>query len=471
MEKVGILVVSYGSRESAIIDALKRSENYLVKLYIADRQRNPFNEKLAFKHAIIPDLNSKDICKFAKTNENELDFVFVGPEKPIIEGLRDLIEQRTNIPVLSPTKDNAIEGSKIEQRMLFKEFAPESNPRFMIFNPKDYMNKEAVKKDVYSWLDQLDNQAVVKPDKPTAGKGVGVWGDHFFTREQLFDHFLSNFQYGSVLIEEKIDGEESSFQIFSDGKHIIPLPSVRDYKRAFNGDKGPNTGGMGSYKDISDHLPFLTSKDRDNEISLACRIFNKWKEKIGDNSALRGVPLYLAFMHSKHGIKILENNSRPGDPEIMNILPLIKDDFVDICFGMINQTLKNIKFKKAASVLTYKVPPNYGGYIKTFPELVNKKTINGPIDLSKVNSLMEKNHNRIRVYPGSMEIRDSEIFALRSRAVAVLGIGNTIEEARQISLEGINAINGGALWNRIDIASKEHIQKSIDRMNLLRSNA
>lgn len=470
MEKVGILVVSYGSREAAIVDVLTRSQNYDVELFIADKQRNPFNLKRARKHVVIPDLNSKDICKFAETNKTEIDFVIVGPEKPIIEGLRDLIEETLNIPVLCPKQKNAIEDSKIKQRLLFKEIAPESNPRFQIFNPKDYKSNNVVKNEVYKWLDQLSDKAVVKPDRPTAGKGVGVWGDHFTTREQLFEHFLSNFQYGSVIIEEKIDGEESSFQAFSDGQHLVPLPSVRDYKRAFNNDRGPNTGGMGSYKDINDYLPFLTSSERANELALANKIFQKWKEKIGDNSALRGVPLYLAFMHSKKGLKILENNSRPGDPEIMNILPLLEDDFVDVCHKMLDGTLTNIKLKKAASVLTYKVPPNYGGYMTTYPHLVNKSSVNNPVDLSKANSLVEKCSDRIRVYPGSMEKRDSGIFALRSRAVAILGIGDSIEEARKISLEGAGLISGGALWNRTDIASKTHILRSISKMELLRSN-
>ncbi|MCW3997380.1 MAG: hypothetical protein NWF10_02280 [Candidatus Bathyarchaeota archaeon] len=470
MEKVGILVVSYGSREAAIIDALNRSLNYNVKLFVADRQLNPFNKKRSRKHVVIPDLNNKDICKFAETNEDEIDFVIVGPEKPIIAGLRDLIEQKTKIPVLCPRQKYAIEASKIEQRLLFKEIAPNANPRFQIFNPKDYKNNIDVRKDVYLWLDQLENRAVIKPDKPSAGKGVGVWGDHFTAREELFEHFMSNFQYGSVIIEEKIDGEESSFQVFSDGEHIIPLPSVRDYKRAFNKDKGPNTGGMGSYKDVQDYLPFLTAKDRDDELSLANKIFQKWKEKIGDKTALRGVPLYLAFMHSKSGIKILENNSRPGDPEIINILPLLKDDFVDVCYQMLNRTLTKIRFGKAASVLTYKVPPNYGGYMTVFPHFVDKTAVNTPVDLSKANSLVNKYSDQLRVYPGSMEIRDSKIFALSSRAVAILGISDSIEEAREISLEGVGAISGGALWNRTDIASKQHILNSKRTMELLRSN-
>ena len=107
MEKVGILVVSYGSREAAIIDSLSRSQNYKVELYVADKQLNPFNKKKASKHVVIPDLNSEAICKFAEINRNVLDFVIVGPEKPIIEGIRDLIEQRINIPVICPKKNYA----------------------------------------------------------------------------------------------------------------------------------------------------------------------------------------------------------------------------------------------------------------------------------------------------------------------------------------------------------------------------
>ena len=196
----------------------------------------------------------------------------------------------------------------------------------------------------------------MKPDKPALGKGVGVWGDHFANREQLFEHFMSNFKYGSVIIEEKIDGEESSFMAFCDGKHFIPLPDTRDYKRAFDDDKGPNTGGMGSYKDAGDTLPFLTAADREAELALANKIFKGWSEKIKDPTALRGVPLYLAFMHTGKGIKVLENNSRPGDPEIINLLPIIEDDFVDVCFKMIDGNLTGVKLDKAASVLTYKVP-------------------------------------------------------------------------------------------------------------------
>ena len=136
MEKVGVLVVSYGAREAAIVDALTRSKNYEVDLYIADKQRNPFNAERAAQHVVIPDLDVEQICIFAEKNKDKIDFAIVGPEKPIIAGIRDLVEQRLRVPVICPTKECAIEASKVQQRLLFQEIVPEVNPRFKIFNPE-----------------------------------------------------------------------------------------------------------------------------------------------------------------------------------------------------------------------------------------------------------------------------------------------------------------------------------------------
>jgi phosphoribosylamine--glycine ligase len=466
MEKVGVLIVSYGAREAAIVDVLARSQDYKVEIYVADKQRNPFNVKNAAKHVVIPDLNIEEICKFAEVNKDRLSFGLVGPEKPIIEGVRDLVEKQSGLPMICPTRKYAMEGSKVQQRLLFERIVPEANPRFKVFNPRKYRTIEEVRKSVYSWLDELGNQAVVKPDRPAAGKGVGVWGDHFTTREQLFEHFLSNYQHGSVLIEEKIDGEESSFQAFCDGNHLVPLPDTRDYKRAFDGDKGPNTGGMGSYKSVGDVLPFIMEAERTKETEIVSKVLGRMKSKAG--SSIRGMPFYMAFMHTGTGPKILENNSRPGDPEIINILPIIKEDFVDICFKMLEGNLTQIGFERKATVLTYKVPPDYGGYATVFPNLVNRNEVGTSVDLAQANALAKRYGDAIRVYPASMEQRGSENWALKSRAVGVLGIGDDIETARQVSLEGIGAIKGGALWNRTDVASSQHIKRSIEHMQVLR---
>ena len=468
MEKIGVLVVSYGSREAAIIDALARSQNYRTEIYVVDKQKNPFNVKRAKEHIIVPDLNIKDISRFAAKRKNKIDFGIIGPEKPIIEGIRDLVEKETGIRLICPTKKYAIEASKVAQRRLFEKVAPEANPKFKVFDPKNYSSQSQVKKDLYSWLDLLSNQVAVKPDRPAAGKGVGVWGDHFTTREQLFEHFMANYSQGPVVVEEKVDGEESSFQAFCDGRNLAVLPETRDYKRAFDGDKGPNTGGMGSYKDRGDILPFMTVVDREKEIEIVKKVFNELKEK-ADRTDLLGVPFYTAFIHTGKGPKLLENNSRPGDPEIQNLLPILKDDFVDVCYRILEGNLTRVNVEAKATVLTYKAPPNYGGFADTFPGKVDEAEINKPVNLSAADDLTSRKSDSVRVYPGSMEIRDDgKTYALSSRTVCVVGIASDIASAREVSLEGIRAIEGGALWYRNDIASKEHIKKSVEHMNRLR---
>ncbi|MFH0861013.1 MAG: hypothetical protein V1921_07415 [Candidatus Altiarchaeota archaeon] len=465
MAEVGVFVVTYGSRGACIVDALKRS-GHNVRLYIADKQKNPFNVERAEVHKVIPKLDVPSITDFVGQYKEKIDFGFIGPEGPIVNGVRDEVEAETGIPVICPTKEYAYEESKVLQREMMADCAPEANPRFKVFRPADYGSKEDVKKDLYGWLDELENQVAVKPDLPGYGKGVGVWGDHFKTREEVYEHFMSNFEGGTVLVEEKIAGEESSLQCFSDGKHLVPAPDVRDYKRAFDGDRGPNTGGMGSYKSYEDRLPFMSKSDRESEVKYAEKIFNKVRGKTA-NPGLRGIPFYLAFMHGREGQKILEINSRLGDPEAMNIVPLIKDDFVDVCYNMIEGKLKKIDFEKKASVVTYKVPPSYGGYDKTYPSRVLRDEVGKPVELASAAGLVRDGRN-FRLYPGSMELRDGKAYALGSRAVACVGFGADIEEARTMSLNGVNAIKGGGLWNRGDIASEGHIRKSVGHLNALR---
>lgn len=464
MEKIGVLIIAYGAREAAIADSLIKSEKYNVNLYIVDKQRNPFNAKIAKKHLVIPDLNIKKACEFAKENKNEIDFGIVGPENPIIDGVRDLIEKETGIPMICPTRKYALEKSKVEQRLLLKEAFPNVNPEFKIFDPKNYQGEERkVVEDVKKWINELGGveKSVIKPDKPGFGKGVGVGGEHFFNINQAVEHFLSIYNRGiRVLIEEKIEGEESSFQAWCDGKTIVPLPETRDYKRAFDGDLGVNTGGMGSYKSEGNWLPFMNENDWMKEIEIVKKIFNKLKGS-GSNPELRGMPFYVAFIHSKQGPKILEINSRPGDPEIINIMPLIKEDFVDVCFNMIDGKLNSLKLEEKASVVTYAVPLTYGGYR-------NKFSMEKLVDLSEVYKLEEKYKDKIKIYPASMELKNGKTYALTSRSVAIVGIADTIKEAREISLEGIKNIDG-PLWNRWDIASEKHIENSIAHMKKLRS--
>lgn len=442
-------------------DALLRSRRYEVELYIADRLRNVYNAKHAKEHAVIPSLDPKEITAFFGKHKGSIDFGIVGPEDPIIRGVRDEVERETGIPLICPTKEYALERSKVAQRRLLNNVLPEVNPRFKVFDPKDFRKEDDVRTEVWRWLDEIGDRGVVKPDGAARGKGVGVWGDHFTTREELFEHFLSNFHFGPVIIEEKLEGEESSYMAFCDGEHLARLPETRDNKRAFDGDKGPNTGGMGSYKDVGDWLPFMTRQDYENEERAVEKLFVHLRGK-NRNTCLLGVPFYVAMMHTAEGVKILEINSRPGDPEIQNILPILKDDFVDLCYAMLDGSLTRVEVEPKATVVTYKVPPTYGGKEKEY--LGDRR-----VDLSGAEAMTEKLEGRLKVYPSALELRDGDAYALSSRTVCTVGIGDSIEEAREISLKGLDGVKGGSLWNRMDIASREHIRRSVEHMRSLRA--
>ena len=454
---VGILGISYGSRFACMADSLSRSDHD-VRLFIADKQGNPFNmrkaEETGGKHVVIPDLNVDDITKFAKKHENEIDFGVLGPEAPGMNGIRNRIEKETKIKMICPTVEYFIERSKVEQRKLIEEIIPSANPKFKVFNPNDYGSESEVKKDVYRWLDEIGDEVAVKPDAPATGKGVGVWGDHFTSRESLFeDYFLPNFEKGAVIVEEKLEGEEFSLQFVSDGEHLVPTLAVRDYKRAFDWDLGPNTGGMGSYKDKGDLLPFMRKSDWKESLEIGEKIHGKLKGT-KRNPEVRG-NLYMAYMTTKDGVKVLEINSRWGDPEAMNILPILKNDFVDVCFEILDGKLKKLDFEDKATVVTYAVPLEYGGYA----------SYSGPkkVDLSRAEKLKEKYGDNLGIYPGSMEVRNGENYALGSRTVAVVGIADTLEKAREISMEGIRKIDG-PLRHREDIALPEYINRSKKHM-------
>jgi len=458
---MGVLLVSYGSREACIADTLVRSAEK-VRLFIADKQRNPFNaalaEKTGGKQVVIPDLSVDAIVDFAKKHADEIDFGILGPEGPGMKGLRDKLESQTKIKMICPTLSFFIERSKVEQRKVIAEACPEANPKFKVFSPSDYTSTEEVKRDVLNWLDEVGDEVAVKPDAPATGKGVGVWGDHFRSREEMFEKFfIPNFEKGPVIIEEKLEGEEFSLQFLTDGKNIVPTPAVRDYKRAFDWDKGPNTGGMGSYKDRGDLLPFMTESDWSEALEIGRKVHSFLAGP--GNPGLRGV-MYFGFIATADGVKVLEINSRWGDPEVMNVLTVLEDDFLEVCLRMLEGELRPLRFQKKATVVTYAVPLSYGGYARySGPQ---------PVDLSEAEKLREKFGENLRIYPGSIEARNGKMFALSSRAVASVGIAETLEEAREISLEAIRMIDG-PLRHREDIALPEHIQRSVAHMRRLRS--
>jgi phosphoribosylamine--glycine ligase len=459
--KIG--VVSYGSRGAAI--AKKFSENpYRPALYIASKQRNPLNISLAEKsggeHAV---LNLKDIDTLSGFfGQYKPDFIFVGPEDPIIAGLRDRIEDEYGIPVICPTQEYALKGSKVKQRKLLEEVAPEANPRFKVFSHEEYESGSPGKRrsDFLNWCDELSEEIVIKPDKPGHGKGVVVYGDHFDDMETAYRLFEENFEDGDVIVEKKLDGEESSHQVLCDGEHLIHLPETRDYKRRYDGDKGNQTGGMGTYKDAGYILPFMTQADYDREVEIIEKLFKYLKDENVTEAGLRGIPFYVGFMHTADGLKVLEINSRGGDPEFETLLPLLRNDFVDVSQSMIKGNLTGVYMDSKASVLIYGVPPNYAD--SSVPKSPDKK-----IDLRKAYEVEKNSRGNVYVIPGDIDLVDGTTLLRSSRAVAFVGIADSIESALWYALQGCNRVKG--LDHRSDIASESNIAASKSHMKRLRA--
>jgi len=471
MKKLGFLVVSYGAREASMIGALRRSAHD-VDIFVADKQRNPYNVSLATEHRVIPDLSVDHITDFAREYADRIDIALIGPEGPIINGARNRIEAATNgkIKVLAPTQEAAIEGNKILQRELLDSCYPSANPRWKAFYPEHFGNNAGNAKDaVLEWANQFGLRVAVKPAYPTFGKGVGVYKDHFTCFDQLWDkYFVPNFETGPVIIEEQLEGEEFSGQ-YEIGNIILKHPFSRDHKRAEDGDKGLNTGGTGAYTGSWFSLPFMNIGHDDFEEAerIATNVIHKLTRKFG-HPALRGSTFYPAFMATKDGVKVLEFGSRRGDPEGQTLEARRTDDAVDYWVRLAQGREQQPMYLKASAVGLYKMPFGYGG--------VGVRPAENIADLTRAYHLSDALGDRLHIYPASMRLNpDGTTDVLSSRGVYSIGIADDyngaefacIEEARQTAQRGLDAVKGN-MWQRHDIATPQSIQKSIDHMKELR---
>jgi len=463
MDKVGILVVSKCLSSAAIIDTFARSERYAPEFYVAERQVNPVNVKRAKVHRVIPDLNVGDIAKFASRHENEIAFGLTDTEDFVTAGGRDIVERETGIPILCVTKEFAVEASKADQRLLFERVCPKANPRYKVFDPSKYPNEEAAVADLRGLSEELGGGFVIKPDAPARGAGVGVWGKDFLTEEEAVAFFRNVYSKGRVVVEERIEGEESSFHAFSDGRHFVAAPMTRDYKRALRGDGGKLTGGMGSYRGPAGVLPFLPPSEWEKVVRLEREAFEKWKGR-GSNPGLRGIVLYDALMHTRGGFKILERNSRGGNTEQMCILTTMLDDYVDVCYRMVDGDLKGIRFSDKASVVTCAVPLDYG--------TSGAQSSRGQaVSLDRAFALEKKHEGDLRVFPMDIRLDDTGLTMMgASRSVAVAGVAATIEEARDLSVRGVRAL-GPKFRFRADVGSEADIARSREHLRNLRKPA
>ncbi len=459
MEKVGVLVVSKCLSAPAMVDALLRSESYEPDIFVVERKANPFNLSRATEHWVVPDLDVATVSKTAEKLRGRASFALTDTEDFVIAGGRDQLERRSGIPLIGVTKKYAVERSKAEQRLLFDRIFPGANPRYRIFDPRDHPDRDSALADFRRTTGEM-GMAAVKPDAPARGAGVGVWGSDFRGERGAEEFFLNLLAKGKVVVEEKLDGEESSFHAFSDGKHFVPAPLCRDYKRSFDGDRGPLTGGMGSYRVAADWLPFIRKQDWESLCSAEEAAFRKWRGR-GSDPGLKGIVLYDAIMHTGDGFRVLERNSRGGNTEVVNLLATLADDFVDVCFRILEGTLRGIRFSRRPSVVTCVVPESYGsGGAPSAPSRIDFGRALEPGGSEKGPKL----------YPMDIELRDGSCWLGSSRAAAVVGSGASLDEARSSSQAGCRTLDGRVRW-RNDIASPSSVRRSRTHLDRLRRAA
>ena len=433
-----VLVIGSGAREHAICKSIKKS---LIKNKIFCFASN-YNPGIAnvCNNIIVGNLNDKNsILKYAL--DKNIKIAIVGPENPLEIGIADILINK-KILVVGPKKNLAqLETSKIFTRELLKQYNINGCPEYKGF---DKLN------GVKEYLEKLGDDYVIKYDGLAGGKGVKVSGDHLKSHSEAMEYCKKiTEQNGKFIIEEKLYGEEFSLMSFTDGKNLKHMPVVQDHKRAFEGDKGPNTGGMGSYS-CEDHLlPFL-SKDNVNEAkNINKNIINALKNKFNDD--YMGI-LYGGFILTRKGVKVIEYNARFGDPEVMNILQILKSDFLEICLAICNQNLDDVEveFENLATVCKYAVPNGY-------PD--------NPVKGEKIEISQLKDKKNL--YFGSLDQINDELIEAGSRTVAYVGVGKSLSEAEKFAEKSISSIQG-PLFHRKDIGTQELILKKVNKIKSLK---
>jgi len=426
--KRNILIIGSGGREHAFVKALKRSPN-LGQLYVLPGNGGMNGEATAV------DLRPNDfpaIIKFCKTAA--IDVVLVGPEAPLVEGIADELELE-GINVFGPSKKaSQLEGSK--------DFMKEVVWRYNVPTAEYKTFTDAGEAKKYIRIKGVP--IVVKTDGLAAGKGVTVAMTVEEANRAVDEAFDGKFGDAGkkLVIEEFLDGEEISFFVISDGKNVIEFGSAQDHKRAFDGDKGPNTGGMGTYSPAPIVNDFLRKKTFEQIIIPTI-----------NGLARDGIPfkgfLFAGLMVDGHGNpKLLEYNIRMGDPETQSILTRLESDFVEIIYAAATGSLSKIKDVKFSSDSALCVVMAAKGY----PEEYKK---NFEIDMSEAENSAEVKAGKAMVYHAGTALSSGKLTSIGGRVLGVTGRGATLKEAFDNAYSCVAKIRTPDLFFRKDIGWRE----------------
>ena len=420
-----VLVVGGGGREHALAWKLAQSDK-IKKLYTL-----PGNPGIAQVAECISGkvMDIKGIADFAE--KESIDLTIVGPESPLIIGLTDEIESR-GLKVFGPNKDAAqMEGSKVFAKSLMLE---NNIPTGMYEAFDDPARANAYIESVAA---KTDAPIVVKADGEAAGKGVFVCktkADALQAVNIIMEQRAFGISGDRLIIEEYLDGPEASFMCFVDGETFVPMMPAQDYKRAYDKDEGPNTGGMGCYSPV----PAVTDDIRAIVIdSIVKPTLKALKNK---NIYYKGV-LYVGLALTSKGPKVVEFNARFGDPETQVVLPLLKTDLLDITLAAAEGRLDSVDvnwYNKKAVCVVMASGGYPGGYEKG-------KVITGIEEAEKAGAI---------VFHAGTELRDGQVVTSGGRVLGVTAVGDTYQACINTAYAGVSKIHFENAHYRHDIGAR-----------------
>ncbi|WP_088044196.1 phosphoribosylamine--glycine ligase [Bacillus sp. EAC] len=413
-----VLVIGRGGREHTIAWKVNQSEN-VTDVFVA-----PGNDGM-IDVATLVNIDEGDheaLIAFAK--KEKIDLTIVGPEGPLMEGIVNEFRS-ANLQIFGPTKEAAIiEGSKSFTKDLMKKYniPTAAYETFTDFN------------DAKAYVEKVGAPIVIKADGLAAGKGVVVAMTIEEAIISLHDMLLDD-KYGdasaSVVIEEYLEGEEFSLMSFVHGNKVYPMVIAQDHKRAYDGDKGPNTGGMGAYSPVPQISQTIVENSvRDIVVPVA-------EAMISEGRDFTGI-LYAGLMLTAQGPKVIEFNARFGDPETEVVLPRLESDLAEIMLAMLNN--EEIKLNWSTDAVVGVVLAATG-----YPEAPEKgKIING-LPLVSKDAL---------VYHAGTKLENDEFVTNGGRVLIIAHKGRTINDACEKVYKQINNIESNGLFYRHDIAHK-----------------
>ena len=415
-----IAILGSGGREHALAVQISKSKK-LDKVYCIPG--NAGTDSIG-KNVNLELDNFDEIYRFIKNEK--IDLVIVGPEKPLVDGIVDYLNEK-NIKVFGPNQKVAqLEGSKIFTKKICEKYnIPTAN--FGIFKDKE---------ETFKFLQNRKMPLVIKADGLAAGKGVYICKDIESSKNAVIEIFNGKFgKADQILVEEFLEGDEMSYFVISDGLCFKSFNTAQDHKRVGEGDTGKNTGGMGSYAPSK-----LINKNLEEKIIN--RIIKPTLRAIKDMDQIYNGFLYAGLMIKDNEPYLIEYNVRMGDPECQTILPLLKSDLLDLIIASCNNNLKekNIEWfeKKSLCIVLCS---------KGYPESYKKN-----IDIPNLQKIKSSNNNFI--YHAGTKISDNAILAVGGRVLNFVSISDNYLDSRNEAINQIEKLNWKNGFYRSDIGFK-----------------